>query len=92
MARRETELSTIYKMSGRGFFTAYGIGFLGFYALRKGQMPYMRDLVRHSILGVGGTFVAAKLTEKIAAEMYYNKVLITLADKYNFTPEEVMDL
>jgi len=92
MARRESELSTIYKMSGRGFFTAYGLGFLGFYALRKGQMPYMRDVAKHLFLGVGGTFVAARLTEKIAAEMYYNSVLISLADKYNFTPEEVMDL
>jgi len=41
---------------------------------------------------VGSTFVAARLAEKVAAEYYYNKILISLSDKYNFTPEEVMDL
>ncbi len=55
-------------------------------------MPYMRDVMKHMILGIGGTFLFARGAEKIAAEMYYNKILIQLADKYNFTPEEVMDL
>jgi hypothetical protein len=32
------------------------------------------------------------VTEKIAAELYYNRILLDLADKYNFTPEEVVDL
>ena len=39
-----------------------------------------------------GTYLSAMLSEKVAAELYYNKLLIQLADKYNFTPEEVMDL
>ena len=56
------------------------------------RRPYFKDIVKHTILGVGGTFVFARTAEKIAAEMYYNKVLINLSDKYNFTPEEVMDL
>ena len=46
----------------------------------------------HSILAGTGTFCAGLLTEKVAAEFYYNKLLISLADKYNFSPEEVMDL
>lgn len=92
LARRETELSYIYRTSGRTFFFAYGLGAIGYFALRKGTMPYFRDMVKHSILCVGGTFMAARVGEKVAAEMYYNKVLINLADKYNFTPEEVMDL
>jgi hypothetical protein len=41
---------------------------------------------------VGGTFVFAKMAEKVASETYYNQILIGLSDKYNFTPEEVMDL
>lgn len=55
-------------------------------------MPYFKQVAKHAVLGVGGTFMAARLGEKVAAEMYYNRVLIGLADKYNFTPEEVMDL
>lgn len=55
-------------------------------------MPYFKDVLTHTILMVGGAFVTARLSEKIAAEFYYNKVLINLADKYNFSPEEVMDL
>ena len=55
-------------------------------------MPYFREVVKHSILCVGGTFIAGRMAERIAAEMYYNQVMIQLADKYNFTPEEVMDL
>jgi hypothetical protein len=92
LKRREDELSMIYKMSGRGFFFAYGLGFLGYHAFRRGQTPYFKDVVKHLILCVGGTFVFARMAEKIAAEMYYNRVLINLSDKYNFTPEEVMDL
>lgn len=36
--------------------------------------------------------MSALLAERVASEMYYNKLLIQLSDKYNFTPEEVMDL
>jgi hypothetical protein len=36
LKRREDELSLIYKMSGRGFFFAHGLGFLGYYAFRRG--------------------------------------------------------
>jgi hypothetical protein len=79
-------------MSGRGFFCAYSIGIMSYYGFRRGSMPYMRDVMKHMILGIGGTFLFARGAEKIAAEMYYNKILIQLADKYNFTPEEVMDL
>ena len=79
-------------MTGRGFFCLYGLGFIGNFALRRGMMPYFKDVLTHTIIMVGGAFVTARLSEKIAAEFYYNKVLINLADKYNFSPEEVMDL
>ena len=46
----------------------------------------------HSILCIGGSFCSAYMAEKIASETYYNTVLINMSDKYNFTPEEVMDL
>ena len=92
LARRERELDQIHSMAGKSWFTAYALGFLGVYAIRKGSMPYFRDVVKHSILGVGSTFVAARIAEKVAAETYYNRILISLSDKYNFTPEEVMDL
>ena len=39
-------------------------------------MPYFKDVVTHSILMVGGAFVTARLCEKVAAEFYYNRVLI----------------
>ena len=51
-----------------------------------------RSVVKHSILSVAGTFVAALTAERLASELYYNKLLIQLSDKYNFTPEEVLDL
>ena len=46
----------------------------------------------HSILAGTGTFCAGLLSEKMAAEFYYNRLMISLADKYNFSLEEVMDL
>ena len=58
----------------------------------KGRLPFFRTFTKHTILAGAGTYCAAMATEKIAAELYYNKLLIQLADKYNFTPEEVMDL
>jgi hypothetical protein len=71
LSRRETELSNIYKYSGRGFFCAYGLG-VGFMALRRGSLPFFRDVMKHTVLCVGGTFVFAKMAEKVASEGYYN--------------------
>jgi len=48
--------------------------------------------MKHSMLASAGTFCSGLAAEKVAAEVYYNKLMISLADKYNFTPEEVMDL
>ena len=76
LAKRENELDTIYKYSGRGFLAAYGVSVIGYYALRRGSLPYFKDTLKHGVLGVGGTFVFARMAEKIAAEMYYNKVMI----------------
>ena len=60
--------------------------------MRMGSLPYFRDVVMHTVLGSTGTYMAGQLSEKVAAEFYYNQVMIQMADKYNFTPEEVMDL
>ena len=62
------------------------------YGLRVGSLPYFKDMVMHGILGISGTFGTGYMVEKVAAEFYYNQVMIQMADKYNFTPEEVMDL
>ena len=58
----------------------------------RGRLPYFRNFTKHTILALCGTYGSAMVTEKIAAEIWYNKMLIQMADKYNFTPEEVMDL
>jgi len=58
----------------------------------RGRTPFFRDIFKHSVLCIGGTFISALASERIASELYYNKLLIQLSDKYNFTPEEVMDL
>ena len=58
----------------------------------RGRKPYFSDVVKHSILCGTGTLLTANLTERFASEFYYNRLLIDMADKYNFTPEEVMEL
>ncbi|CDW85346.1 UNKNOWN [Stylonychia lemnae] len=92
LAKREKELSKIFKFSGQGFFVSYVLGVCGLYFLRGRGTPYFRNVVKHTILCVGGTFSAAYGGERLAGELYYNKLLIQLSDKYNFTPEEVLDL
>lgn len=92
LTKREQELTKITQYAGQGFFCLYLTGLVGNFALRRGMTPYFRDVVKHSILLCAGSFIAGRSTEKIAAEFYYNRILIQLADKYNFTPEEVMDL
>ena len=92
LAKRENELSKIFKYSGQGFFATYLFGLAGVSFMRGRGMPYFRNVVKHTILCVGGTFSAAFGGERLASELYYNKLLIQLSDKYNFTPEEVLDL
>ena len=92
LAKRDKELTQIYKYTGRGFFCAYWMTALGYFAFRRGTTPHFSEMMKHTVLSVGGTFVVSSGVEKVAAEMYHNKILIGLSDKYNFTPEEVMDL
>ena len=92
LRKREEELSKIYQYSGRGFFAAYTLGVTAFYLLRGKSTPFFSTLVKHSILALSGTFGVALGAERLASELYYNKLLIQLSDKYNFTPEEVLDL
>jgi hypothetical protein len=92
LKKREDELSKIYIYSGRGFFFSYIAGVAGYYIFRGRGTPLFTNVVKHTILCLGGSFGSALLSERIASELYYNKILIQLSDKYNFTPEEVMDL
>ena len=91
MAMRDKELSLISKYTTYGFFALYGMG-LGYRVLRRGNFPYFRDWVKHSVLLIGCGLGTGMLCEKVAAEMHYNKILVGLADKYNFTPQEVTEL
>jgi hypothetical protein len=92
LRKREEELTRIYQYSGRGFFASYVLGAGAYYLWRGKSTPFFRSMVRHSILSIAGTFVVALTAERLASELYYNKLLIQLSDKYNFTPEEVLDL
>ena len=60
--------------------------------MRRGMFPYFRDWLKHGVLCVGGGLGFGMLSEKLACELHYNKVMIKLADKYNFTPQEVTEL
>jgi len=64
----------------------------GLYFLRGRSTPYFRNVIKHTVLCIGGTFAVGLGTERLASELYYNKLLIQLSDKYNFTAEEVLDL
>ena len=72
LSMREKELSLIYKYSGQGMLATYAMGFAGLHAFRRGRLPYFKDVCKHSILGIGATFVFARTAEKVAAEMHYN--------------------
>lgn len=76
MRKREDELSKIYTYAGRGFFATYLIGLTGFYIFRGKGTPYFRNVIKHIVLCVGGTFAFALGAERLASEMYYNKLLI----------------
>ena len=68
------------------------LGVCGYYALRGKSTPLFSTFMKHSVLSLSGTFAVALGSERLASELYYNKLLIQLSDKYNFTPEEVLDL
>lgn len=76
LRKREEELTRIFQYSGRGFFAAYLLGVAGYYVMRGKTTPLFRAVVKHSILSVSGTFVAALAAERLASELYYNKLLI----------------
>jgi hypothetical protein len=76
MRRREDELSKIYTYAGKGFLLSYIVGVAGFYVLRGRSTPYFKDVIKHGFLAAGGTFGAAMLSEKLASEIYYNRILI----------------
>uniref|UniRef100_A0A7S3JBU6 Uncharacterized protein n=1 Tax=Euplotes harpa TaxID=151035 RepID=A0A7S3JBU6_9SPIT len=91
MKMREHELNLISKFTTYTFFTLYGIG-LASRVYRKGTYRYARDWMKHLFLFAGGGIGAGLFAEKLACELHYNKVLYLLADKYNFTPQEVTEL
>ncbi len=92
MRKREDELTRIYQWTGRGFFGLYVFGVGAYYLWRGKTTPFFSSFMKHSILAISGTFATALGAERLASELYYNKLLIQLSDKYNFTPEEVLDL
>ena len=68
LAKREQELNKIYVYSARGFLGLYILGVAGHFGLRMGSMPYFKDVVMHTILGLFGTFGTGKVAEKVASE------------------------
>ena len=65
----------LYRAGGYAFFGCYALAALG-NTVMKGRLPFFRTAAKHSILAVCGTYCMALATEKIAAELYYNKLLI----------------
>lgn len=76
LAKRENELTKIYTYAGRGFFFTYLVCLTGNMILRGKSLPYFKSVVKHTVLCVGGTFTAGLGAERIASEMYYNKLLL----------------
>mmetsp|Transcript_26181 Transcript_26181/g.34957 ORF Transcript_26181/g.34957 Transcript_26181/m.34957 type:complete len:120 (+) Transcript_26181:70-429(+) len=76
LAKRERELETIRKYTAAGFMAFYFLGVIGHFAVRKGSMPYFKDVIMHSVLGISGTYCAGQGSEKLASEFYYNQVMI----------------
>ena len=75
MAQRDKELTNIFRYGGYSFLGCYGLASIGS-ILMKGRLPFFRTFTKHSILAGCGTYVSAMLSEKIAAEIFYNKLLI----------------
>ena len=44
--------------------------------IARGRVPFFRDVVKHSILLSAGTYSVALGCERLAGELYYNKLLI----------------
>ena len=91
MVRRENELTMISKYTTYGVMGLYGLG-LAARIFRRGTFPYFSDWVKHAFLFVGSGLGMGLLAEKLSAELVYNKILINLANKYSFTPQEVTEL
>jgi hypothetical protein len=72
MSKREQDLDTIRIFSAQAFLGVYATCFLGHFLFRMGSAPYMKDCVKHGILAIAGTSASFKLSEKVAAETYYN--------------------
>ena len=75
LVQREKELTNIYRFGGYSFLGVYSAASIGRILVRK-QLPYFKDVVKHTVLAGCGTFCAAASTEKIASEIYYNRLLI----------------
>ena len=91
LSKRDRELTRTFQIGAYSFLGGYAFLSLA-NIMMKGRLPFFRTFMTHSILAGTGTYCSAMATEKVCAELWYNKLLIQLADKYNFTPEEVMDL
>ena len=85
MNLREERLDFINKTVSYSLPTAY-LSFVGLWYYFKGVTPYFWQVMRHGIFATVGFLLGGLIAEKIAAELFYNQVLFSLADKYNFTP------
>lgn len=58
----------------------------------KGKPVYFRNWIG-LILGFGlGSMITYHLADRLAADLYYNRVLIDMANRYNITRQEVISL
>ena len=77
MVQRDNELMHIYRYSGWAFFGTYcGVSLFKMIGRGRLQLPYMKTFVRHTCIIFPGTLCFALGCEKIAAELYYNNMLI----------------
>jgi hypothetical protein len=75
LARRDKELTNIYRYGAYGFLGTYALAAVGS-TIMRGRLPFMRVVVKHTILAGTGTFCSGLLCEKMAAELHYNKLMI----------------
>ena len=56
LSKRERELTQIRVYAMYGFAAVYTLGVFGHFGMRKGTMPYFKDVIMHTVLGVSGSY------------------------------------
>ena len=91
MSKRDEELSKINHTTSYTFAGVTCFLFITNFILTW-RTPYFSQVLWYLAFGSSGFFLGGLIVEKIAAELYYNKILLDMADKYNFSPSEVVEL